>query len=77
MIDHSNPVQVAWLNKMNAELGNLVSSNCALVVQIEHAGLLAIKSAEEFKTAQQQIADMGLSNAALREENQLLKTRKK
>jgi hypothetical protein len=68
MIDSSNPVQVAWLNSLNQEIGNLTTSNHSLAVQnrflSEEAAMLSQRVAER----DAQIQNMGLANTNLREE---------
>lgn len=74
MIDNSNPKQMEWLKLVNAEVGNQLTSNAALIVENEFLR----KDIENLKKALEDSlkhnADMGLSNANLHEENRLLKS---
>lgn len=76
MIDPNNPLQVTWLKTVNAEIGNLVTSNAALDAQNLALADKVFALQESCSALQKQNEDMGLTNAKLREDLDLYRKRK-
>lgn len=67
MIDPKNPAQAAWLQAVNTDIGNLVTTNLALTIQNNAlAAEVEVKSAE-LRQAQKTCEDMGQTNRALKD----------
>ena len=67
MINPNDPIQVAWLNSINSEIGNLVTSNHSMSVNLKFALEDNARLKAEVDGLKAQVADMGQSNAALRD----------
>ena len=67
MIDPNNDSQVSWLKAMNQEIGNLVTSNIALMVERDTLAQRNAALENILRDQQQQIQAMGQTNAELRE----------
>ena len=66
MIDPTNPLQTAWLQSVNADMGSLITTNLSFAVQINALNAEISKRDAEIVRLGAQSADMGTANALLR-----------
>jgi regulator of replication initiation timing len=68
-----DPHFIPFITRVNADLGNLMTSNAVLLVQIDALNRQLANNLSEKNDLFQQLTDMGLTNTKLKSENEELR----